>query len=185
MSVSNIIIIVMFLFYSIVAINGTSDNMSIVYSLGAVEKYSVVGLFEGYRIFVATFINKSFVNLLASSLVLYNIGNLIELNFGKLKLIITFLLSAVFCNTMYLVLGNDIFCGTYGGAFALIASYIMLITKDKSYYTKTSINIIIIFIFAGIYLAFFDTTANVLISSIGFFIGIILNIDILTKSNTK
>lgn len=177
MSVSNIIITIIFLFYSVVAINGVSNDIGIVYTLGAVEKYSIVGLLEVYRMFTSIFINKSLINLVASSLVLYNIGNLIESNLGKAKLIVTFFLSALFCNTMFLVFGNGIYCGTYAGTMALIGLYVTLIIKNKDYYTKISKNIILVFVLAGIYLSVFDTTANILISLTGFFIGIILNMD--------
>lgn len=117
-----IILIINFLVFAVMELNGGSTNINILIKFGAIEPDKILFEHQYYRLFTAMFIHIGLTHLLANSLSLYIFGTRIEKYFGKNLFLVIYLISGIAASTSSLIFSRNVGAGASGAIFGLVGA---------------------------------------------------------------
>lgn len=119
--VTYLIMLICILMYVLVVFMGTSNKAYLL--LGANLK-ALVKSGQIYRLITYAFLHGGLVHLIANMYSLYIIGSQIENNYGKLKFIFIYLVSALTGGLLSAIFNNNISIGASGAIFGLLGALV-------------------------------------------------------------
>lgn len=111
--------------YLIMSFNGGSENpWTLIYYGAKVNELIIFG--EWWRLITPTFLHIGFTHLLFNTLIIYFLGNQLEMIIGHFRYLLLYLCSGLLGNALSFALNDSISAGASTAVFGLFASTIVL-----------------------------------------------------------
>ena len=122
------LVIINFIVFGLMTINGGSENTQTLLQYGAVFKPLIVENGEWWRLIAGMFIHIGLTHIVMNMVTLYFVGMQIENLFGHFKFLLIYFIAGIFGNLVSLVFGNPLSLsgGASGAIFGLFGVWLML-----------------------------------------------------------
>ena len=185
--VTYIIMAICIILFILMELSGGSTNSQTLLKYGA-NLDVLVKNGEYYRLFTCIFLHIGIMHLLCNMYSLYIIGREVENLFGKIKYIIIFILSGIFCSIMSLAFThNTISAGASGAIFGLLGALLYFGMHYRTYLGEAIKRSIIPIIVVNLIIGFFAEGID-LAAHIGGLVGgvlVAMMVGVPDKSKTK
>lgn len=169
------ILIINFLVFALMELNGGSTQINVLISFGAIEPERIFVKHEYFRLLSNMFIHIGIIHLLANSLSLYIFGTRAEKYMGKLKFIIIYILSGIGCAVSSLIFTPGISAGASGAIFGIMGSIFIYSIFNKISIDGFDLYFIILFIIISIAAGFVNSNVDNAGHIGGFITGIVIS----------
>lgn len=151
---------------------GSKDTWTLV-AFGAVSRNLVFNLHDYYRLAAAIFLHIGVLHLANNCLALYIFGGRVEKYFGKLKLIIIYLLSGIVGNAVTIAFLPNLSAGASGAIFGLIGALLSVTYKTGRTVGDLSPYVVLLLSVSSIGMGFVIPGVNNYAHVAGFMTGVI------------